>query len=504
MAAKQFARSHLGGTRFWRWLTILRHYWDRFRKSPRWRRSFYRILPKRVIYNMMQNPDFYSQHYFDVPKDPTRESGYDIPYVDQEHFREVSTLVRDFFQAGRVLEMGCARGWQVLALQEMGIESWGIDISEYAVKTAPAEVAVRLSVCGCQRTPFPDDHFDMVLLMETLEHIPPDDLDRSIAEARRVANRWVWASMPSMGGNPYGPDGNQGDSGILERYHRLYEDGVIDLAPFRHIARDIYGAPHHGHLIIASFDWWTEAFTRHGLVRRGDIERKINKEVFRASHCGLNCYVFAKASDPAGAAPRTMPACWPWERVDEHAWRTGVIELPPGLHRAGCSLRVRDGGMRMDRLYQAMTVRCVSSDGEAILGLRTFTRHGIARAAWNGGVDVNLPCACDEAREVRLEMRCSPGFRAGPLGPGRATLYASAGTAAQRSAEIEPQAITWEAVEPITPGAPVEGSSPRDTDTYSMITESAESHRQEGVWHALPRLREGSAGKRKILRLMRQ
>ena len=426
MALYRLAKQLLGGTRLWRRLTVLRYYWELFRDPASRRKAVYGALPARVVYRMMQRPDFYAHDYFDVPKDPTQESGYDIPYVDQDHFTEVAVVVRDYFAAERVLEIGCARGWQVLALERAGVEARGIDISEYAVETAPAELAGLLKVCGCQRVPFPDEHFDMVLLMETLEHVPPHDLDRSIAEARRVCSRWIWASMPSMGANPYGLDGLQDGPGIQERYHYLYQAGIIDLAPFKHIARDVHGVPHHGHLVIASFDWWTEAFTRHGLVRRGDRERRINAVIGRAADSGLNSYALIKAADPAGAAARELNDCWAWERSGSRSWRTGAVELPPGLHRAVLRLKVADPGDRRDRLFRGMSARCLSADGEAVLGLRTFTRQAVPRAGRGGEVRIELPCNCEEAREVVLELRCESGFRAEPARPGRALLHAAA------------------------------------------------------------------------------
>ncbi len=424
MSIKQSAKRYLGDTRLWRGLRIARYHLGRVLRSSRLRRALYRILPKRIIYELLQSPAFYGAAYFDELKDATQESGYGAVYSDLEEFGEVARLAVELFSPERALDIGCARGFQVRALKERGVEAWGIDISEYAVQTAPDDVASRLSVCGCQRTVFPDNHFDLVLLMETLEHIPPFDIDRSIEEARRVCSRFIWATIPSIGANRYGSDGITGGK-VPERYIPSYEEGIIDLAPFKHLTQDIHGIPIHGHLIVASYEWWTELFTRHGLVRRGDLEKRVNESITNAREGVWNCYILARAANPGDEKTRCLTENWAWERVEEDLWQTGDIELPAGLHRVELPLRWNEIPARRDHLYRILACGCVSDDGNAVLGMRTLTRRDLPRNPWSGETIVSLPCASDKDRRVRLELRSYRGFKPEPLPAERLTLYTS-------------------------------------------------------------------------------
>jgi len=47
--------------------------------------------------------------------------------------------------------------------------------------------------------PFPDDSFDVVQCLETLEHIPPEDHRRVLRELRRVARKLVYVSASGRG-----------------------------------------------------------------------------------------------------------------------------------------------------------------------------------------------------------------------------------------------------------------------------------------------------------------
>lgn len=74
------------------------------------------------------------------------------------------------------LDWGCAMGNYVRALRMLGIEAYGVDVSEYAVTNAEPEVR-----------PFLSNHFngavyDYAFSKDTAEHVPPDELERVVAK----------------------------------------------------------------------------------------------------------------------------------------------------------------------------------------------------------------------------------------------------------------------------------------------------------------------------------
>jgi hypothetical protein len=72
------------------------------------------------------NSAYYNKDYFDGGK------GYFL-YEDAGHFRDTAEwLVREF-QPQTVLEIGCAKGFLVKALRDLGVKAYGCDISEYAL-----------------------------------------------------------------------------------------------------------------------------------------------------------------------------------------------------------------------------------------------------------------------------------------------------------------------------------------------------------------------------------
>jgi SAM-dependent methyltransferase len=91
----------------------------------------------------------------------------------------------------RVLDVGSAWGFNVMALGRLGFRTVGIDIvpDQFATGKRIAEFnGLAFDVAGADASalPFPDGAFDYVTLVETFEHIFDDDRANAVAECRRV------------------------------------------------------------------------------------------------------------------------------------------------------------------------------------------------------------------------------------------------------------------------------------------------------------------------------
>ena len=85
----------------------------------------------------------------------------------------------------RVLEVGCGRGAVCRWLADVGADVVGVDISSAAVKLARDLVPnAALSVADAAALPFPHVSFDVVISLETLEHVP--NHRRALRELVRV------------------------------------------------------------------------------------------------------------------------------------------------------------------------------------------------------------------------------------------------------------------------------------------------------------------------------
>ncbi len=91
----------------------------------------------------------------------------------------------------RVLDVGSAWGFNVMALERMGFRATGVDLipAQFPVGTRIAahnQVAFNVAAADAAVLPFPDGTFDFVTMVETFEHIYNDDRPRALAEIRRV------------------------------------------------------------------------------------------------------------------------------------------------------------------------------------------------------------------------------------------------------------------------------------------------------------------------------
>ncbi|MGD0623538.1 MAG: pseudaminic acid biosynthesis-associated methylase [Thermodesulfobacteriota bacterium] len=95
----------------------------------------------------------------------------------------------------RVLEVGCNRGHNLLALAEIlgdGSEVVGIEPNRYALAIArSASVQVGVLYGHAFDLPFKNDYFDLVFSAGVLIHIPPAHLPEALTEIYRVSKRYL-------------------------------------------------------------------------------------------------------------------------------------------------------------------------------------------------------------------------------------------------------------------------------------------------------------------------
>jgi len=122
---------------------------------------------------------------------------FDEEYFTQRYYRgkegsypkkiDWGAVLKVFKECGckRVLDVGCAYGFSVQQGLAMGLDMYGVDISDYAVKRAEKlglkNRVKRGDVC---QLPFESEFFDGVMCIHVLEHIP--DFHKALEEINRV------------------------------------------------------------------------------------------------------------------------------------------------------------------------------------------------------------------------------------------------------------------------------------------------------------------------------
>ena len=99
----------------------------------------------------------------------------------------------------RVLDVGCGKGFLLYDFTRVlpGIEVVGIDVSEYAIENAKAEVTDLVQVGHARKLPFEDNSFDLVVSINTLHNLYCHDLHKALKEIQRVGKAHKYICVES-------------------------------------------------------------------------------------------------------------------------------------------------------------------------------------------------------------------------------------------------------------------------------------------------------------------
>lgn len=141
------------------------------------------------------NRDYYEQYDVGL-EDP-------VSYLDSQytkgHLLGTATKIVEDLNPKTFLDVGCATGHLVAALRDLGVEAYGVDISEYAISQVREDIrpfCVAQSFLDPLPNTFPKK-FDVVSNIEMIEHLYRDDAKQAVASLCNLSDHILFSSDPN-------------------------------------------------------------------------------------------------------------------------------------------------------------------------------------------------------------------------------------------------------------------------------------------------------------------
>lgn len=146
------------------------------------------ITPFRI------DASFYDREYYEGGKGEYRlactQSFFGNLFQNLVNFYRALSI-KIFLNPKNCLDVGCGNGRLVYYLRKLGIDAFGVEISKYALETAPKELKPYLKCGDIVKIPYQDNSFDLVLTFDVLEHIERSKLKKAVEETIRVSRKWI-------------------------------------------------------------------------------------------------------------------------------------------------------------------------------------------------------------------------------------------------------------------------------------------------------------------------
>jgi len=226
--------------------------------------------------NVLLKEDFYNEEYGS--------------WAVTRAFKDAPKLLKKVFSPKKHLDIGCGRGALVSSMRKTGIESYGIDFSPALIEQAKKKTRPYLQAGAIEDATSLMQDVDLITCLETFEHLPVSSIESTLAAMSKNNALRVLLTIPSYGHDPLfglGIEVNDDNPGWIRdmKENRLFRNIVLE-----------DGKPHHGHITLASYRWWTEFFLSRGFARSRDLERTCvdsYKKILKDHH--WNPYIIQKA-----------------------------------------------------------------------------------------------------------------------------------------------------------------------------------------------------------------
>ena len=138
----------------------------------------------------------FGKEYFDGD----RRFGYGGYQYNARFWEPVVPAFRDRYKLGAgstVLDVGCGKGFMMYDFVRLipGIKIQGIDISEYAIVNAIEDMKPFIRLANAKSLPFADKSFDLVISVNTVHNLAPEECKSALREIQRVSRKHAFVTM---------------------------------------------------------------------------------------------------------------------------------------------------------------------------------------------------------------------------------------------------------------------------------------------------------------------
>jgi SAM-dependent methyltransferase len=113
----------------------------------------------------------------------------------QDYYDRAAAYLNLISPHATVLDVGCGTGLLLEGFLKKEIDARGIEISSEAIAAAAPSTRPRIQRGGLPHTGFQNRAFDLVLCIDVLEHLPPEETDRAILELARITRHHLVLSI---------------------------------------------------------------------------------------------------------------------------------------------------------------------------------------------------------------------------------------------------------------------------------------------------------------------
>lgn len=151
------------------------------------------------------------------------------PLKPTERYIEYPFAIRNLPKPpAKILDVGCAGSFFPLLLASFGYDTYGVDIREYAIINKIKFNNLQFVKEDIRKTSFPDNYFDAITAISTVEHIglsgrhgsdeDPDGDKNAFSEMKRILKPKGMILLTV----PYG------QARVIRPYHRIYDTNQLN------------------------------------------------------------------------------------------------------------------------------------------------------------------------------------------------------------------------------------------------------------------------------------